>query len=75
MKFVVTRTSMWRNEKPCRKTKKRIIEGYVMWTIEINTLDELIKFMKENKYDLVIKDPLEEEIPYYEIEIYDDYRE
>lgn len=74
MKFIISRTSIWSSEKPCRKAKKEIVEGRVMWSIEINTLEELIKFMEKNEQNLVIKYSFEKEIP-YEIEIYDDYRE
>lgn len=44
-----------------------------VWSVEVNTLDELVEFY--NKYGrLVIKDCMWNEA-YKEIEIYDDYRE
>jgi hypothetical protein len=43
------------------------------WTIEINSLEELIE-LKDKEGKLIVKGTEYKEIP-YEIEIYDDYRE
>lgn len=112
MKFRVTRTSQWKDEKPCEEvkeetakyydyrntTKEEMIKqhgnrfcGYInttlrsgvqgcykemgeekIFTMEINTIDELAAFA--HKYGQIIIIPNEElELP--EIEIYDYYRE
>lgn len=68
MKFVITRTS---SDKPYESIKK------------FKTIDQLIKFKKQEKHSLIITDNFfykENDIPEisdipYEIEIYDDYRE
>ncbi len=67
MKFVITRTS---SDKPYESIK------------EFKTIDQLMKFKKQEKHALIITDNFfyKEDIPEiadipYEIEIYDDYRE
>ena len=78
MKFEVTRTSMLLGTvddgKPCEEAileeeKHRLAH----WTVEINNLNELIKFC--GKYgETIIKAPQKDD-PYPILEIYDDYRE
>ena len=58
MRFIVSRTSTGKTN---------------IWTIEINTLEELINFVK--KYGTIIIDDSGEKSVPFEIEIYDDYRE
>ena len=74
MKFIVSRTSTWHSDiAPCKEAKQEMFEDGPDWTIEINTLEELIAFRK--KYgELVLTFSRIPEID-YEIEIYDDYRE
>ena len=75
MKFIVSRTSTGR--KPCKEAKKaEKSDGFDypnIWTIEIDTLEELINFVK--KYGTIIIDDSGEKSVPFEIEIYDDYRE
>lgn len=81
MKFVVSSTSGGYREQPCEEAKRGSIERENkiysatadVWFVEINTLEELIKFYEENG-DIIIKDCFWNK-SYTEIEIYDDYRE
>lgn len=74
MRFKIRRTSKWDDTKPCEEAY--ILQGvhdpnawYQKWSIDINTLEDLIAFSK--KYgDLVIITNGEKSI-----EIYDTYRE
>lgn len=74
MKFIVSRTSVWKSDiTPCEEAKREEFEDGPDWTIEINSLEELIAFRK--KYgELVLTASVIPEID-NEIEIYDDYRE
>ena len=76
MKFIVSRTSLWsrdNNDSPCEEAKAKRLENNRVWTIEINTLEELINFRK--KYgEIILTISTYPEID-NEIEIYDDYRE
>ena len=76
MKFIVTRTSMWSEKSPCEEAKRdSIVEGdktYDVWSIEINTIEELIDFADKHG-DIIIEDSFYRE--YKEIEIYDTWRE
>lgn len=70
MKFIVTRTSQWDNEKPCENAKldnEVNLWGDKQWYIEINTIEELMAFKREVGVPIIIRDN--------SIEIYDDYRE
>lgn len=81
MKFIIERTSAWRDEQPCEEATKLKFNNQKFWGIKINTIRELIEFMNKHKSELVIKfkkvpnaDGFStDEIPV--IEIYDDYRE
>lgn len=77
MKFEITRTSTWFEEDiRCEEARQ---EDYVKnnhlckrWVVEINTLEEIIEFIK--KYGRIVLDADERyELP--KIEIYDDWRE
>jgi hypothetical protein len=59
MKFFVTKTSTWNYKKH----------------IEINSLEELMDFVKDNGGEVVLSEPYpcSDNLP--SIEIYDDYRE
>lgn len=73
MKFIVSRTSIWNNDSPCAEAKPEMFEDGPNWTIEINSLEELIAFRK--KYgEIILTASRYPEID-NEIEIYDDYRE
>jgi hypothetical protein len=78
MKFIVSRTSIWGDdEKPCKEAKQEKLtwcgETENCWVVEINTLEDLIKFYK--KYgDLILEESDVKEAP-IKIEIYDTYRE
>lgn len=81
MEFIVSRSSVYDNNiKPCDGAKQDIvrvvktIRGNLekkYWSIEINSLEDLIKFI-DTYGDVVL---LENSDGYYEIEIYDNYRE
>lgn len=81
MKFIVSKSSVYDNNiKPCDEAKQDIvrvvktIRGNLekkYWSIEINSLEDLIKFI-DTHGDVVL---LENSDGYYEIEIYDGYRE
>lgn len=82
MKFVVSSTSGGYRKQPCDEAIRGSIErenkiysdaNADVWFVEINTLEELIKFYEENG-DIIIKDCFWNK-SYTEIEIYDDYRE
>ena len=83
MKFVISRTSMWNNnEKPCDEAIEETcyfndLNGNTFkrkrWIIQINSLDELLKFKEKYESELVITTTYYDGS--YEIEIYDDYRE
>lgn len=84
MRFVVSRTSGWSNA-PCPYATLRNIEGAgrlagrleALWTIEINSLEELIEFIDKYGYKSngVVIHTCNHNPAYKEIEIYDDYRE
>lgn len=69
MKFTVTRTSQWDNEKPCERAKFDEVDiwGDKRWYIEINTIEELMAFKREVGVPIIIGSD--------SIEIYDGYRE
>ena len=83
MKFIVTRTSDWNDKRcPCKEATREIVnndrtgEDYRernVWTIELNTLEELISFT--NKYGRIVVEEYWLNSKYKEIEIYDGYRE
>ena len=81
MKFGTHTTSGWFQEKPpCKGAKleapgnKEDILSRNKWSVEIDSLDELMKLVQEEG-PVIIHPPgvYDKEIP--EIEIYDDYRE
>ena len=70
------------NPKPCDeaiqetfsyKDKQGKSYNLKQWVIQINSLDELLKFKEKYKSELVITTTYYDNS--YEIEIYDDYRE
>lgn len=70
MKFIVTRTSQWDDEKPCENAKldnEVDLFGNKQWYIEINTIEELMAFKREVGVSIIIGSN--------SIEIYDGYRE
>lgn len=89
MKFEITRTSnlgFSREDRPCEGSEPfvRTITSnngsswnVYHWTMEINTLQDIIDFMEKQEEDIVImKSNIHiDGLPDYIIEIYDDYRE
>lgn len=80
MLFEVTRTSYWIDQKPCEdcfpiKLKCNSTDTHIdCWGIEINTIEELMKFQDSVKEELILGTSyIDDKTP--SIEIYDDYRE
>lgn len=82
MRFIITRTSryIYSEENPCDgATKEKIFTDWkepvevTAWFKEINTLEELLAFIKKNGQIVIGKSYQNKK--YLEIEIYDDYRE
>ena len=69
MMFGLKRTSIWGDDKPCDSALRD--ETNDLWQIDINTIDELLEFAKEQGGNLIIN--VKGKSPH--IEIYDDYRE
>lgn len=81
MKFIVSRTSLWDDEKkPCDNailevvTHKKRRDKWKEWTIEINSLKELLDFKEKMNNPIILLNTPYKEYP-YEIEIYDYFRE
>lgn len=83
MKFEISRTSQmsFTKEPPCKGCTKEYTVvrlnhsfGYNYYTKEINSLDELLNFIK-NEADNKVVIEWNEWSNLYEIEIYDDWRE
>lgn len=66
MEFVVTRTSIWGDKKPCEEA----YQVGELWKVNIESLEELIKF-KEKYGEIILTDDYDTP----SIEIYDYYRE
>lgn len=86
MIFEVSRTSYSSREKPCSEAKhhqkeiththsgREICKGtFDYWTIEINSLEELIEFVEKHGQIVLQKDIFLNNT--FEIEIYDTWRE
>ena len=78
MKYIVTRTSLYKGEKPCDEAFKHPhptgqLSNVERWTIEINSLEQLNAFAE--KYEPLIVYPESYFGKSPEIEIYDDYKE
>jgi hypothetical protein len=79
MKFTVTRSSIWCEDDPkCPGVQKELIEkeGELIeaYTIDINTLDELLKLIKDVGHSIIVFEHGYVS-PLPELEIYDGYRE
>ena len=76
MKFFVHRTSGLQDGKPCEEATENVAKEAVSfwnnWTVEINSLDELIQFVE--KYGTVIIDRSYDGKAFV-LEIYDTWRE
>ena len=80
MKFIVTRSNVFPGDNPkCPGIEKELVErdgdleeGY---TIEINTIEELLQFSKKIEYPIIVFDPSAWGYAIPELEIYDGYRE
>lgn len=81
MKFILTRTSLTNRQSikkpPCEES---IQDDYVTkqgtyknWTVELNTLEDLLNFVNKVGEKIIIEKWQTKE--QYEIEIYDDLRE
>ena len=80
MKFQVTRTSDWANlAPPCEgSTLAHRQVDYLddnIYTIEFESLEELVKFSDKNGSIIISKASSHEEITPLHIEIYDTFRE
>lgn len=80
MVFLVRRASLWdRNKCPCEEAKQSVVycddskREEKFWTIEVNSLEELISF--KNKHGGIILEDSFMVKGYAEILIYDDYIE
>lgn len=78
MIYEVRRTSVDDNTKPCKGVMAlytvRYSERTPIWAIELDTLDDLMKFIRYVRCSVIIyEDKDEGEYPI--LEIYDDYRE
>ena len=79
MKFIVTRASLWRHEKPCEKAYQKEVlwpkksKPTVEWIIDIPDLKTLLDFTRKNGQVIISDTPVKGIDG--EIEIYDDYRE
>jgi hypothetical protein len=69
MKFIVSRTSLWKEEKPCEEAYK---EGE-RWFVDIRNLKELLCFIDKHGKCIISKHIYNKEV--MEIEIYNDYGE
>jgi len=71
IKFLVSRTSDWRQENaPC----EGVIKEKNGWTIELSSIQSLLDFIEQEGFKVIITPSWSKnEMP--EIEIYDDYRE
>ena len=73
--FVISRTGCY-NESPHPKAKSRLIninEGVLEWYMVFKTIQDILDFKKEVKYDLVLSESIFTRKP--SLEIYDGYRE
>ncbi len=78
MKFIVTRASLWSDEKPCDETYQKEVIRYgkpcIMWVKEIPDLESLLDFShKEGDLIIITSDKIKRVDG--EIEIYDSCRE
>ena len=77
MKFYVTRTSIWENEKPFEDSRVQFDGEKDAWYIELNTLKELIDFADNTNEEIILTSLTAhgEKTPSRAIEIYDTWRE
>lgn len=82
MKFQVTRTSDWgcTVNPPCEGATLALDRSSIcdsnIYTIELETLEDLIRFKEKVGKEIIITKPLDcEDISPLQIEIYDSYRE
>ena len=81
MKFYLTRTSLWSDEKPLEDSRVQFDSRENAWYIELNTLEELVSFADNVNDDIILKflgketDTDGKEINQLSIEIYDTWRE
>ena len=54
MKFYITRTSLWSNEKPLEDSRVKFDDREDAWYIELNTLEELVNFADDVKDEIVL---------------------
>lgn len=84
MRFQITRTSTgyYRQEKPCdgafvyKRERGRLDDhDRLYWALEVNSLDELLKFIEKNGEPIIISGACDYYDGLLQIEIYDEYRE
>lgn len=79
MEYIVEKTSQWGHGvcPPCKNAKEKTVlywgKPTLVWTVEINTLEELMDFQCEHG-NIIIRDSIKFE-GHKEIMIYDDYME
>ena len=77
MKFLVSRTSDWTYDtaKPVDNAYSEGKDqwGHDIWRVDINSIEELMELVKEEKCEIIIGTDTEGVNSY--IEVYDDYRE
>jgi hypothetical protein len=87
MKFHIKRSSLWKNEKPCEGvyeeeyvhkilngTETPNLENRKRWVLEINSLEDLVKF-KDEQGTVILCYSFDHQDNILSLEIYDDYIE
>lgn len=75
MKFVICRSSDWYGRRqPAANAMREIVNGEERWTCEINSLEELLQLSVDVGCPVIV-DKLNDEGTFWELEIYDYYRE
>lgn len=79
MKFKIERASDWSSETcPCEGATPNKRVGHMFpdyWTIDINSIEELIALRDKVGYPLIIENTIEEDTKLQSITIYDSYIE
>jgi hypothetical protein len=83
MKFIVELSSKGDSDKPCPEAVEVTGVGYpykANWQIELNTLEDLIEFIKRQNEGVIVFPPSKTSFRRHDneswlIEIYNDYRE
>ena len=73
MRFIVYRTSGYEDKIPCEEAVKNIIAEETIWSIDINSLEDLLLWRDKIGESIIIHKNEDNDQTY--IEIYDDWRE